>query len=142
MPETIETEKKEEVQEKEPEIIYAGAEAIKFLLAKLKRIKAERNVAVGSLELQLQEIQDELHQKASPFDHMTLVIEEEIKTLMPEIAKTVKTENGAALYRKGSLRVSYDAKALDACNDEHVKFAILPFRKETTVKPSITVEVY
>jgi len=144
MPETIETEKKEETQEKEkePEIIYAGAEAIKFLLAKLRRIKAERNVAVGSLELQLQELQAELHQKASPFDHMTLVIEEEIKTLMPEIAKTVKTENGAALYRKGSLRISYDAKALDACNDEHVKFAILPYRKETITKPSISIEVY
>jgi len=141
MQETIETEKQEE-QEKEPEIIYAGAEAIKFLLAKLKRIKAERNVAVGSLELQLQELQAELHQKASLFDHMTLVIEKEIKTLMPEIAKTVKTENGAALYRKGSLRISYDAKALDACNDEHVKFAILPYRKETVVKPSVSVEVY
>jgi len=141
MTETIETEKQEE-QEKEPEIIYAGAEAIKILLAKLKKIKAERNVAVGSLELQLQEIQDELHQKTFGFDHMTLVIEAEIRDLMPEIAKTVKTENGAALYRKGSLRVSYDAKALDACNDEHVKFAILPFRKETSVKPSITVEVY
>ena len=141
MTETIETEKQEE-QEKEPEIIYAGAEAIKILLAKLKKIKAERNVAVGSLELQLQEIQDELHQKTFGFDHMTLVIEAEIRDLMPEIAKTVKTENGAALYRKGSLRVSYDAKALDAITEPYVQGLILPFRKETAVKPSISIEVY
>lgn len=134
MTEIIETEKQEE-QEKEPEMIYAGEEAIKIMLAKLKKIKAERNVAVGSLELQLQELQ-------SPFDHMTLVIEAEIKNLMPAIAETIKTENGAALYRKGSLRVSYDAKALDACNDEYVKLAILPYRKETPVKPSISVEIY
>ena len=141
MTEIIETEKQKE-QEKEPEIIYAGAEAIKIMLAKLKRIKAERNAAVGSIELQLQEIQDELYQKTSPFDHMTLIIEEEIKDLMPAIAKTVKTENGAALYRKGSLRISYDSNALDACTDEYVKLAIMPFRKETPIKPSISIEVY
>ena len=139
MTETIETEKREE---QEPEVIYAGEEAVKFLLAKMRKIKVQRDVAVGSLELQMQELKDELHQKSLPFDQMTEAIETEVKELMPEIAKTVKTENGAALYRKGSLRVSYDAKALDACNDEHVKFAILPFRKETSVKPSITVEVY
>lgn len=142
MTETIETEKQDMKEEPEPEIIHAGAEAIKILLAKLKRIKAERNVAVGSLELQLQELQDELHQKSFGFDHMTEVIEAEIRDLMPEIAKTVKTENGAALYRKGSLRVSYDSKALDACPDEYVKLAILPYRKETPVKPSISIEVY
>ncbi len=139
MTETIETEEK---KEQEPEIIYAGEETVKVLLAKLRKIKVEKNVAVGSLELQLQEIQDELHLKSMPFDHTTHAIEEEIKMLMPAIAKTVKTENGAASYRKGSLRISYDSKALDACNDEYVKETILPFRKETPVKPSISIEVY
>jgi len=139
MSETIETEKQEE---RETEIIYAGEETIKVLLAKLRKIKVVRNVAVGSLELQLQEIQDELNQKSLPFDNMMQAIEKEINDLMPAIARTIKTEHGAASYRKGSLRVSYDSKALDACNDEYVKLAILPYRKETPVKPSISIEVY
>ena len=134
---TIEIQKKEE-----PEVIYAGAEAIKILLAKMRKIKVQRDVAVGSIELQLQELKDELHQKSLPFDQMAEVIETEIKDLMPAIARTVKTENGAALYRKGSLRVSYDSKALDACPDEYVRNTILPYRKETSVKPSISIEVY
>ena len=131
-----------EIQKEEPEVIYAGEEAIKIMLAKLRKIKVQRDVAVGSIELQLQELKDELHQKSLPFDQMAEVIETEIKDLMPAIARTVKTENGAALYRKGSLRVSYDSKALDACNDEYIKLAILPYRKETSVKPSISIEVY
>jgi len=139
MTEVIETQKQEE---QEPEIIYAGEETVKVLLAKLRKIKVEKNVAVGSLELQLQELKDEMHQKSLPFDQMTEVIEAEIMDIMPAIAKTVKTENGAALYRKGSLRVSYDSKALDACSDEYVKNTILPFRKETPVKPSVSIEVY
>jgi len=131
-----------EIQKEEPEVIYAGAEAIKILLAKMRKIKVQRDVAVGSIELQLQELKDELHQKSLPFDQMAEVIETEIKDLMPAIARTVKTENGAALYRKGSLRVSYDSKALDACPDEYVRNTILPYRKETSVKPSISIEVY
>ena len=141
MTETIETEKQEE-QEKEPEIIYAGEETVKVLLAKLRRIKLEKDFAVGSLELHLQEIKDDIHSKALPFDQQSEAIETEIRTIMPAIARTLKTENGAALYRKGSLRISYDSKALDACNDEYVKLAILPYRKETSVKPSISIEVY
>jgi len=129
-------------QETQPEIIYANEEAVKILLAKMRKIKLERDVIVGSLELQLQELKDELHIMSLPFDQMTEAIEMEIKDLMPEIAKTVKTEHGAALYRKGSLRISYDAKALDACPDEYVRNTILPYRKETPVKPSISIEVY
>ncbi|MFH1769099.1 MAG: hypothetical protein ABH833_00335 [Parcubacteria group bacterium] len=104
--------------------------------------KLEREVEVGSLELQLHELRDEILNKASTFDHESEVIEAEIKELMPAIARTIKTEHGSAKWRKGSVRISYDTKALDACIDEYVKATILPYRKETQIAPGISIEVY
>lgn len=126
------------------EIIYTKEEdAVKALLSKLKRIKVEKDVAIGSLFLHLQELQDEIHVRALPFDHESEKLEAEIIALMSAIARTIKTENGMVSYRKGSVRISYDPKALDACTDEYVKAAILPYRKETQVAPSIgKPEVY
>ena len=41
------------------------------------------------------------------------------------------------------VKVSWDTKALDAVADDYVKAAILPYRKETQVAPSIgKPEVY
>lgn len=139
MTETLQT---EQIEKQETEIIYAGEETVKTLLNKLKKLKLEKDVAVGSLELNLQELKDEIHQKSMPFDQQATAIEAEIKSIMPGIARTIKTEYGAANYRKGSIRVSYDSKALDACIDEYVRNAILPYRKETPVSPSVSIEVY
>ncbi len=125
-------------QEKpEVEVINAGEETVKVLLAKLRKLKVEKDVAVGSLLLNLQELQDEIHVKAMPYDHQSEQIAAEIKNLMPAIARTIKTEHGAVSYRKGYTKVSWDTKALDACTDEYVKIAIQPYRKETIVAPSI-----
>ena len=126
-----------EKEKPEVEIINAGEDAVKILLAKLRKLKVEKDVAIGSLLLNLQELQDEIHVRAMPYDHESEVIAAEIKNLMPAIARTIKTENGAVSYRKGYTKVSWDTKALDACTDEYVKQAILPYRKVTEVAPSI-----
>ena len=134
-----------QLQENKPEqveVINASEDSVKVLLAKLKRIKAQKDEAVGGLVQNLLDTQEELRQKSATFDHESEKIEAQIKELMPAIAKTIKTEFGAASFRKGSVRTSYDYKALDACPDEYVKAAILPNRKETTVAPSISIEVY
>lgn len=132
-----------EVPKQEPEIIYAGEDAVKTLLKKLQKLKVEKDVAIGSLLLQLQELQEEIGLKAAPFDSASSAISEEIKTLMPAIARTIKTEAGAVSYRKGYTKVSWDSKALDACTDEYVKLAIQPYRKEIIIAPSIgEPEVY
>ncbi len=124
------------------EVINASEDSVKVLLAKLKRIKAQKDEAVGGLVQDLLDTQEELRQKSASFDQESEKIEAQIKELMPAIAKTIKTEYGAANYRKGSVRTSYDTKALDACLDEYVKTAILPYRKETTVAASVSIEVY
>ncbi len=132
------------IQDKpEVEVISVGEDAVKALLAKMRKLKVEKDVAIGSLLLQKQELEDAIHAKAMPFDHQSEQIEAEIKNLMPAIAKTIKTDDGAVSYRKGYVKVSWDSKALDACTDASVKQALAPYRKETTVAPSIgTPEVF
>ncbi len=115
---------------------------IKVLIAELRKVKAEKDIACGSLIIQLQEIQEELRQAGLTFDHKSEVIEATIKDMMPSVGHTIKTQYGAAKWRSGSTRVSYDTHALDACSDDYVRVAILPYRKETTVAPSISIEVY
>ncbi len=130
-------------EKQEVEVINAGEDAVKVMLAKLRKLKVEKGFALGNLEVQLQEIQDAIHQVCLPFDQQSEVIAAEIKNLMPAIAKTIKTEHGAVSYRKGYTKVSWDTKALDACTDEYVKQVILPFRKVTEVAPSVgEPEVY
>jgi len=115
---------------------------IKNLLAELRKIKAEKDIACGSLIIQLAEIQEELRRAGLPFDWKSEKIEASIKDMLPAVGHTIKTEYGSANFRKGSVRVSYDYKALDACPDEYVKQAILPYRKETLVSSSISIEVF
>ena len=115
---------------------------IKQLIAELRKIKAEKDIACGHLILQLQEVQEELRQAGLPYDHQSEVIEATIKDLMQEVGHTIKTEYGAANWRNGSVRVTYDYKALDAIEDLHIQAAIQQYRKATEVSPSVSVEVY
>lgn len=119
-------------------------ELIKLKIQELKQIKTQREEACGSLELQLQEIQEEIRQKSLGFEHQYERIEAEVKTLILGIGRTIKTEHGAVIFTKSSVRTSYDTKALDmlCASREDIKIAISPFRKETPVNPTPRVEVY
>lgn len=115
---------------------------VKKLIADLRKIKTKRDVVCGSLLLQLQELQDELHELALPFDQESEAIEANIKELMQQVEHTIKTEYGAANWRNGSLRVTYDYKGLDAIDDAKIQEVIREYRKETKVSPSVNVEVF
>ena len=120
----------------------SNEQEVKNLLSELQRIKTKKELAVGSLKLQIQDLEEELEQQSRPFDQESKAIEAGIKELMLAVGHTVKTEQGAANWRSGSVRVTYDYKALDAIEDESIQDAICKHRKETTVSPSVTVEVY
>lgn len=63
------------------EVINASEDSVKVLLAKLKRIKAQKDEAVGGLVQNLMDTQEELRQKSAPFDQESEKIEAEIKAL-------------------------------------------------------------
>lgn len=117
---------------------------IKTQLRVLRELKEQRDAACGSIELQINELHEELRQAALPFEQQRETIEAEIKLLMLGVAHTIKTIDGAATFRNGGMRISYDYKALDSlcASRKEIKAAILPFRKETLAKPSISIELY
>lgn len=129
----------------EAEIINAAEESIKVLLAKMQKVKLEKDVAVGSLALNLHEKQEELRQQAAPFDQEMERIAYQIQQLVPSVAKSVKTEFGAVSFRRGYTRASYDTEAMDEFLESHprMKKIFIQFRSETPVKASIgKPEVY
>ncbi len=55
--------------------------------------------------------------------------------------QTVKTEHGIIKFRAGYLRVSYDAKSLDAVSKTPEHGWVRQYRRESSVAPSVNVNV-
>lgn len=68
-------------------------------------------------------------------------LEERAKGLGLRAEQTVKTEHGAIKFRSGYLRVSYDARGLDAVAKVPEHNWIRQYRKESSVAPSVKVKV-
>ena len=134
----------EQIEKEKEEVIYTNPEdAIKAMLAKLKRLKFKRASEIMHLEVKKQDIEDEIRSLTEKIDREIAEIENDIKNItVSDVKRSIKTEYGAAIYRRGSVRASYDKDALDAIQDEKVKEIIKPFRKETETDASVKVEVY
>ncbi|MCZ7361927.1 MAG: hypothetical protein O8C58_01075 [Candidatus Methanoperedens sp.] len=131
-------------QEMKSESIHScTAEAdIKQMLTKMRNIKLKKETICGDIMIQIENLQEALDDLSRPFDHESNVLENQIKELMTSVQHTLQTEYGKVNYRKGSFRVSYNAKALDSIGDERVQRIIRQYRKETPVQASVSIEVF
>jgi len=66
-------------------------------------------------------------------------IEGEVKAAVLEWGRSFECDGVTAAYRSESVRVTWDAKALDGFAVAYKP--LLKFRKETTVKPSVAITV-
>jgi hypothetical protein len=129
----------------EAEVINIAEDSIKVLLNQLQKVKIEKDVAVGSLILNLKEQEEELQKQSAPFDQEMSILQRKIMELVPSVAHSVKTESGSVSFRRGYTRASYDTDALDEFLESHqnIKRVIIQFRSETPVKSSVgKPEVY
>lgn len=124
-------------ENKNPAIIHVEPrEAVKELLTKLKDVYAELALIDSQIPQDVKDNIQSLEDKAK-------AIKEEIKELVSfEVQESIKTNDGQAIYKKGSKRIIYDSKLLDAIQDKTIREAIEPARKETQVKGSVQIEVY
>lgn len=137
--------KDEEAALTEAEVINIAEDSIKVLLNELQKVKIEKDIAVGSLLLNLKEQEEEFNKYSEPFDQKMVILQKKIMDLVPSVAHSVKTESGSVSFRKGYIRASYDTDALDQFLELHprIKHVIVQFRSETPVKSSIgKPEVY
>ncbi len=99
------------------------------------------DVKIQELQTAIDEITAERKNIADPYHWQQDEIEAEIKELATIMARSFKSDLGEVKFRKGYLRISYEAKTLDkiCSNDEVVKKAIWAFRKESPIEPSISI---
>ena len=114
-------------------IIIPSKQAIKELLAELKKLKNHKDDLLLPLIDELEEIEDK---KKRICDEITILIQ--------DLQETVKTDNGAAIWKlmpTPSLR--YDTKALDAITDTDIRKILDACKKLTKQgEPKVTLEVY
>lgn len=117
---------------------------IKEWLALLKKARDDKNKVCENLEDQIKFLQEELDEKSRPFNNQMATIENEIRTLAIERGESFKCGHGAVSFRKGYPRITYSAKALDSLSksNEAARQLIWPYRTETQVGPSVSIEVF
>jgi len=119
-----------------------------LVLEQMVRLKRENLVATADLLENLR-----MHQTMCKQDEEAIIeanaerdaalaeLEERAKGLGLRAEQTIRTEHGAITFKKGHLRVTYDAKGLDAVAKSPEHGWLRQYRKESSVAPLVKVEV-
>ena len=114
-------------------VIIPSKQAIKEMLADLKTLKNRKDDLLLPINDELEEIEDKKKR-----------ICDEITILMQDLQETIKTDDGAAIYKlMPKPREVYDTKALDAINDKTIREVLDSCKKLTKQgEPKVNFEIY
>ncbi len=114
-------------------------------MARLKRENEENTtgerLTLKSLDEEIAAIRGWINETNAERDTELAELEERAKGLGLRAEQTVKTEHGIIKFRAGYLRVSYDAKSLDAVSKTPEHGWVRQYRRESSVAPSVNVNV-
>jgi hypothetical protein len=109
-------------------------------LAAIRQEKATMLEKVAPLKEQMAELEEQMRELMDPHVARIQDHEENIRNATLMLEKSFKGEHGKVTYRKEHVRTSWDTKALEgyaaAGHDE-----ILQFKKESVVKPNVSIKV-
>ena len=114
-------------------VVVPSKQAVKEMLAELKKLKMRKDDLMMPINPELEEI-----------DEKVIQLTHEITLIVQDLQETVKTSDGAAVWKQMPRpREFYDAKALDAITDVHAR-ALIDSCKKTTKQgePKVVFEVY
>ena len=119
-----------------------------LVLEQMARLKQENLVAtieerrrLAELEGRTAAVQDTIAEINAERDGELTELETRAKGLGLRAEQTIRTEHGTIGFKAGYLRVTYDAKGLDAVAKVPEHGWIRQYRKESSIAPSVKVEV-
>jgi len=123
---------------------------MEFYLQELRKTVKEENAACIDIDAKIKDLQEQIEFQRAERDFRTETftkkaneLRQNITQLAMMIAQSYKSDFGNVSYRKGYVRRSYDAKALDilCASSERLKTQLWPHRKESTIEPNITIDL-
>jgi hypothetical protein len=114
-----------------------------YIINKMSLIRGlESKIVDGCAELdeQIADLMQKRRAIAEPIEEEIENHKTEVKTEVLKRGKTFKCDYGEAKFRKGYVRTSWDTKKMEGYAADHPE--ILQFKKETQVKPNVTVSIY
>jgi len=119
--------------ETEPEYLINKMSIIRGLESKIVQDCAD-------LDAQIKELMKKRRAIAEPIEEEIEEHKQEVKSEVLKRGSTFKCDYGEAKFRKGYVRTSWDTKKMEGYSADHPE--ILQFKKETQVKPNVTVSIY
>jgi hypothetical protein len=114
-------------------------------MVRLKRENLEateyQRAAAHQYEESASVMRDEIAKINTERDAALAELEERAKGLGLRAEQAIKTEYGTIMFKKGFLRVTYDAKGLDAVAKSPEHGWLVQYRKESSVAPLVKVEL-
>ena len=114
-------------------------------MARLKRESEQategERLALGKLDEQVAAIRAAVSEINAERDAALAALEERAKGLGLRAEQTIKTLYGTIAFKSGYLRVTYDAKGLDAVAKSPSMGWLRQYRAESSVSPTVKVEV-
>ena len=114
-------------------------------MARLKRENLEategQRWALAQLDAQAKDIWDVINQVNAERDAALAELEARARELGLRAEQTIKTEHGSIAFRAGYLKITYDAKGLDAVAKSPDMGWLRQYRAESSVSPTVSVKV-
>ena len=102
-------------------------------------VRAAKNERLKELNAEFEELQERIASIAEPFDDEISRYEAMINDEVMKTASSYKNEHCKATFTKGHTRVSWDTDKLLGYAVAHP--AVLEFKKESEIKPRVSIKI-
>lgn len=116
---------------------------ITILMLQLQQVSKKIDEIIAPYAAIIEKASKELDDAAEQYSKKSVEIQEKIKTLTFQLAKSIKTGSGNITYKKGGVRRKWDLDKLDlvCTEDGNIKEKIWKYRTEDSFLPQVLIKI-